>query len=225
MVRPNDKVFFALAALAGALVLLASTLSTWWVGLDAAVGAGEAQQSYNFNRDLRPIAYHELGSLIFPVGGVTLGLLGLTGLLRPSKSAVLAVAGVTTILFVQSLRTMGYFHDAGGIGVHSCEEPRLEGCIGFLAPAVRDLRADILRKPIAQDPEFLGPGKNSYRSGSRNGWTLMGWTIAVFSFVAWYRAALAVTGRVRVAFAVVGVIGLVVLLYLFAKLLEAVGEG
>jgi hypothetical protein len=53
----------------------------------------------------------------------------------------------------------------------------------------------------------------------------MGWTIAVFSFVAWYRAALAVTGRVRVAFAVVGVIGLVVLLYLFAKLLEAVGEG
>lgn len=225
MARLNDRVFFALAALAGALVLLASTLPTWRVGLDAAVGAGEAQQSYNFNRDLRPIAYHEAGSLVFPVTGAALGLLGLIGLLRPSMWGVLAVAGVTTVLFVQSLRTIGYFHDPGGTGTHSCEEARLEGCIGFLAPAVRDLRADILRKPIAREPEFLGPGESSYRSSGRSGWTLMGWTIAVFSFVAWFRAALAVTGRVGVAFAVIGVIGLVVLLYLFAKLLESAGEG
>jgi hypothetical protein len=225
MARPYDRVFFAFAAAVGALVLIASALPAWWVGLDAAVGAGEAQHSYNFNRDLRPIAYHEIGSLIFPVAGAALGLLGLIGLLRPSRWAVLAVAGLATILFVQSLRTISYFHYAGGIGVLTCEEPRLEGCIGFLAPAVRDLRADILRKPIAREPEFLGPGQRSYRSGGRSGWTLMGGTIAVFSFVAWFRAALAVTGRVGVAFAVVGVIGLVVLLYLFAKLLEAVGEG
>jgi hypothetical protein len=225
MARLNDRVFFGLAVAAGTLIIVASTLPTWWVGLDAAVGSGEAQRSWNFDRDLRPITYDEPGSLIFPIGGAAFVLLGLVGLLRPGRVAVLAVAAVATVLFVQSLRTIGYFHEAGGKGVHTCEEPRLEGCIGFLAPAVRDLRGELLRMPIAREPEFLGPGERDYRSGGRSGWTLMGWTIAVFSFVAWFRAALAVTGRVGVAFVVVGVIGLVVLLYLFAKLLEAVGEG
>ena len=225
MARLNDRVFFASSAVAGGLVLLGCVLPTWTVGLDAAVGAGEEQRAYNFDRDLHAITYGEPGSLVFPLGGIALGALGIVGLARPHRWVVFAVAGVATVLSVQAIRTTDYLRGGDEPGVYTCEAERLDDCVGFLAPAVRDLRAEILRKPIAQEPEFLGSGERSYRSGGRSGWTLMGWTIAVFSFVAWFRAALAMTGRVGVAFAVVGVIGLVVLLYLFAKLLEAAGEG
>jgi hypothetical protein len=222
MTRPNDRVFFAFAAAAGALILVASALPTFVIGLDAAVGAGDDQRAFSFNRTLRALTYAEPGSLAFPVGGALLGLLGLFGFRQPRTWAIVVVAALITALFVHNLRARDYVWggEEVGVGVSTCEQPRLEDCIGFLAPAVRDLRADILKKPIAREREFYGPETNEFRTHGRIGWTLIGWAIAVFSFVAWFRTAFLVTGRTVPSLLMVAAIGLILLAYLFLKVVE-----
>jgi hypothetical protein len=220
MARPNDRVFFALAAAAGALIILGSILPTFVVGLDAAVGAGDAQRAYNFSRTLRSIAYPEPGSLAFPLAGAILGLMGLLGGRQPRAWMIPLVAAVMTLLFVHAVRATDYIRDGDEVGVYTCDQPQLEDCIGFLAPAVRDLRADILRKPIAREREFHGPERNDFRTSGRIGWTLMGWTVAVFSFVAWFRTAFLITRRTWASLLVVTAVGLFVLAYLVLKILE-----
>lgn len=221
MARPNDRVFFALAAAAGCVLILGAALPTFRVGLDAAVGAGDDQDAYHFNRTLHALTYLEPGSLAFPVGGAFLVLAGLLGLRQPRVWLIVFVAAVTSGLFVHALRTTDYVREWDPVGVYSCEQQRLEDCIGFLAPAVEDLRADILRMPIAREREFYGPEEYEYRTGGRIGWTLTGWTIAVFSFVAWFRAVFLLTRRTWASLLVVAAIGLFVLAYLVFKVLES----
>jgi hypothetical protein len=218
--RPNDRVFFALAAAAGVLLILGSILPTFIVGLDAAVGAGDDQQAYHFNRTLHAVTYVEPGSLAFPLGGAILVATGILGLRQPRLWGIGLVAALMTALFVHALRAGDYFGGWDESGVHMCEQRRLEDCIGFLAPAVQDLRADILRKPIAREREFYGPAPEDFRAGGRVGWTVIGWTIAVFSFVAWFRAVFLLTRRTLASLLVVTAIGLIVLAYLFLKALE-----
>jgi hypothetical protein len=48
-------------------------------------------------------------------------------------------------------------------------------CVGYLAPAVRDFRADILRKPEARHPDYNGPLRSYYSIEHLTGWRLVGW--------------------------------------------------
>jgi hypothetical protein len=217
MARPNDRLFFAITAGVGALLLLGAILPTFVVGLDAAVGAGNDQRAYNFNRTLRAITYAEPGSLAFPLGGAMLLLTGLVGVARPRSWLIFVVAAAMTVLFIHTVRTTDYVRDGDEVGVYLCEQPKLDNCIGFLAPAVADLRADILRLPIAREREFLAPGRNDFRTGGRLGWMMIGWAIAVFSFVAWFRAAFLVTNQMLPSLLFVVAIGLFVLGYFFVK--------
>ena len=217
---PSDRVFFTFAALAGGLLIVGSILPTFIVGLDAAVGAGDDQQAYHFNRTLHAVMYLEPGSLAFPLGGAILVATGVLGLRQPRLWGIVLVAALMTALFVHALRAGDYFRGWDEFGVYTCEQRRLEDCIGFLAPAVQDLRADILRKPIAREREFYGPEPEEFRAAGRVGWTVIGWTIAVFSFVAWFRAVFLLTRRTWASLLAVAAIGLFVLAYLLLKLLE-----
>ena len=82
--------------------------------------------------------------------------------------------------------------------------------MGYLAPAVRDFRADILRKPEARDPDYLGPEPSYYSIEQLTGWRLVGWSVALFSLVAWFRAMLLVVPKKR--YAVLLYAGLLVLI-------------
>jgi hypothetical protein len=145
---------------------------------------------------------------------------GFLGLRRPSSAFVLVAAAASTVLFVHAVQTIDYLRGGTEPGVYTCSERRLEHCIGFLAPAVHDVRTEILRKPIANEPEFYGPDRSSYRSGGLIGWSIAGWTIAVYSFVAWFRGVLVFTRRWWIAVAVDAAIGLAVLGYLAWKVLQ-----
>jgi len=210
MAKPNDRVFFAFCAAAGALILLGSALPTFELYLSAAIGAGDSQRSFDYHRDLHLLTYAELGGLLFPLSGAALLVAGIAGVLRPRVWLIVAVAALTVPVFVQTVKTVDYARSPGGGGVYGCEQPELKDCVGYLAPAVRDFRADILRKPEARDPDYLGPEPSEYSIAQLTGWRLVGWTAALFSFVAWFRAILLVVPKLR--YAVLLYTGLLVLI-------------
>jgi hypothetical protein len=82
MPRPSDRVFFAVTAIAGLLVLAACLLPAFELYLYATVGAGNDQRVYDFHRDLRFATYYEAGALVFPLTGIVLLATGVAGVLR-----------------------------------------------------------------------------------------------------------------------------------------------
>jgi hypothetical protein len=210
MAKPIDRVFFVFCAAAGALILLGSALPTFELYLSAAIGAGDAQRSFGYHRDLDLLTYAEPGALVFPLSGAAFLAIGIAGALRPRGWLIVAAAVVSVPVFVQTVRTVDYARSPGDIGVYACEQPELKNCVGYLAPAVRDFRADILRKPEARDPEYLGPEPSEYNIKQLTGWRLVGWSVALFSLVAWFRAIWLVVPKKR--YAVLLYAGLVVLI-------------
>jgi hypothetical protein len=210
MAKPIDRVFFVFCAAAGALILLGSALPTFELYLSAAIGAGDAQRSFGYHRDLDLLTYAEPGALVFPLSGAAFLAIGIAGALRPRGWLIVAAAVLSVPVFVQTVRTVDYARSPGDIGVYACEQPELKNCVGYLAPAVRDFRADILRKPEARDPEYLGPEPSDYNIKQLTGWRLVGWSVALFSLVAWFRAIWLVVPKKR--YAVLLYAGLVVLI-------------
>ena len=199
MAKRSDRVFFALCAAAGALILIGSALPTLELFLDASIGAEDSQRSFDYYRELHLLTYAELGGLVFPLSGAALLAAGILGALRPRRWLIVAVAVLTIPIFVQTVKTDDYARSPGGGGVYACDEPELEDCIGYLAPAVQDLRADILRKPEAREPEYRGPEPSYYSIEQLTGWRLVAWSVVLFSLVAWFRALLLFVPKKRYA--------------------------
>jgi hypothetical protein len=210
MAKPIDRVFFVFCAAAGALILLGSALPTFELYLSAAIGAGDAQRGFDYHRDVHLLTYAEPGGLVFPLSGAAFLAVGIAGALRPRAWLIVAAAVLTVPVFVQTVRTVDYARSPGDIGVYACEQPKLGNCVGYLASAVQDFRADILRKPEARKPEYLGPEPSEYNIKQLTGWQLIGWTVALFSLVAWFRALLLVVPKKR--YAVLIYVGLLVLI-------------
>jgi hypothetical protein len=195
--KPNDRVFFAFCAAAGALILIGSALPTFELYLFAVIGGGDSQRSFDYYRDLHLLTYAEPGGLLFPVSGAALLAAGIAGVLRPRDRLVVVAAVLTVPVFVQTVKTIDYTQGSGGGGVSSCEQLELETCVGYLAPAVRDFRADILRKPEARHPDYVVPTGAEFSIEHLTGWRLVGWSAALFSLVAWFRAILLVVPNQR----------------------------
>ena len=209
MAKPNDRIFFVFCAAAGALILLGSALPTFKLYLDASIGAGDSQRVFKYCRDLHLLTYAEPGGLVFPLSGLALLAAGIAGALRPRRWLVVAAAVLTVPVFVQAVKTVDYAKSPDG-GVYACEQPELERCVGYLAPAVGDFRADILRKPEARHADYLGPERSSYSIEPLTGWRIVGWSVVLFSLVAWLRAMLLVVPKRR--YAVLLYAGLLVLI-------------
>ena len=193
MARPNDRIFFALCAGAGLLILFGCMLPAFELRLDASVGGGDAQRVYDYSRELRLLTYAEPGGLVFPSVAVALLAIGIAGAVRPSTWLVVAAVALTVPLFVQTVRTLD-FADQG-----ACDEPPPESCVGYLAPAARDFREDVTRRPESRLPGYNPPvGLPGIRR--LGGWGLIAWTATLISLVAWFRAIVIVAPRPRVAF-------------------------
>jgi hypothetical protein len=194
--KPNDRVFFAFCAAAGALILLGSALPTFELYLSASIGGGDSQRVFDYHRDLHLLTYAEPGALVFPISGAALLAIGIAGALRPRAWLIVAAAVLTVPVFVQTVKTVDYAKSPEG-GVYGCEQPELEACVGYLAPAVQDFRADILRKPEARHPDYNAPLGSYYSIEHLIGWRLVGWSVAIFSLVAWFRAMVLVVPKRR----------------------------
>jgi hypothetical protein len=167
---------------------------------------------------VRAATYGEPGALVFLVTGGALIAAGIVGFLRGAEKWLIPLVGAVTIVaFVQTVRTIDYL-DWDDVGVFVCQQEELDDCIGYLAPAVRSLRAEILRRPIAREPGFNEPGRGEYKTRGRIGWQVTGWAVAIFSLVAWFRTLLLITGRVRRSLLLL--LGIVVII-LFVLVIQA----
>ena len=210
-VKPNDRTFFVICGVAGALILLGCALPTFELYLDAALGGGDSQRVFHYYRDLHLGTYREPGARLFMLAGLAFLAIGIFGFMKPRRWLVVVVTAISIVAFVQTVKTVDYARSPGEVGVYSCQEESLGSCLGYLAPAVQELRADILRKPEAKEPEYLGPGPGAFNIRKLGGWQLVGWSVAIFSLLTWFRTVLLVVPSPRKAAVVYGLVLLVVL--------------
>jgi hypothetical protein len=215
-----DRRFWIVCALGGTLLLVGSVLPTIEVGQGAYVGAGDSQQSFDYNRTLRFVTYIQPGSLLFGLGGLALVALSIAGFVRGTRAAlVLAAAALSIAFVVEAVRISDELRWSDSTGVFTCEEP-LERCRPFIAPAIRDLQADIRRRAEAREAEFaLLGGRNGYRARGKVGWQLILWTSVLLAAVTLYRAFLLVLRPVWAGLALV-VCAILALAFLALQVLQ-----
>lgn len=206
----GDRVFFGLCALAGVLILVGSVLHGFELYLNASIGTGEAYRSFEYERELRLVTYLEPQTLLFPLLGAAFVILGAAGVLMPRRWMIVIALLLSMPAYVQAVRAWDYADAAERPGIYLCDEPELERCIAFFAPAVREFRADVLRKPEAREPSYEGPTRYEYSVEPLGGWRLVGWTVLALSLVVWFRAILLAIRRPWLAALVFLVVVLVV---------------
>ena len=168
-------------------MLLGCAMPTIEIGQGAIIGAGDTQRGFDYDRSIRFAAYSEPPALLFVLGGIALVVLAVFGLVRGSGAVLILAAAVLSFAFVVEVVRIGD-QLRWTSGVYSCQELRLEECAPFVAPAVRDLQADILERPEAGDPEFELLAREGYRARGKLGWSLIAWASAIIALVTAFRA-------------------------------------
>jgi hypothetical protein len=214
-----DRLFWIACAFGGVLLLVGCLVPTIEIGQSAYVGAGDAQESFHYERTIRFAGYAQPGALLFLVGGVVLVLLSAAAFLRRSRAVlILAAAALSLAFVVETVRIGDELEWSDGTGVSACDVP-LEQCVPFIARATRDLQEEIRRKPEARRPEFELLEKNGYRARGKAGWPLVLWASIMLALATTFRAFLLVL-RPLWAGVAVGVCTLLTLAYLLLQALE-----
>ena len=162
------------------------------------------------------MTYLEPDTLLFPLVGSAFVVLGVAGTVRPRSWMVVTALLLTMPAYVQSVRVLDYADHAERPGIYHCDEPELESCIAFFAPAVREFRADVLRRPEAREPGYEGPTRYEYSVDPLGGWLLVAWTVLAISLVVWFRAILLAVPRPWLAVLVFLAVLLVIAFYTVA---------
>jgi len=217
--RRGDRWLWLACLVAGVLVLIGCALPTVEVGQDAIIGAGDTQRGFEYDRSVRFATYLEPGTMLFVLGAAALVLVAVIALARGSTPVlVLAAAVLSFALVVQVVRVADELDWPDG-GVYSCEKRRLEDCIPILARAVRDLQADIGRRPEAAEPGFELLEQEGYRARGKGGWSLIVWACVAAVLVTAFAAFRLVLRPVWAGVAVAAG-ALVFLAVLFLRALE-----
>jgi hypothetical protein len=215
----EDRRFWLACAAAGVVLLLGCALPTIEVGQGAFIGAGDEQRGFDYDRSVRFATYREPGSMLFLLGAIGLILLAAVALVRGSRALLIVAVAVLSFAFVVEAARIDDELRWSDSGVYACGD-RLEDCVPFVAPAVRDLQADILERPEAAEAEFELLDRNGYRARGKVGWELIVWTSVTLALVTAFRAFRLVLRPVWAAAAVT----LGALLFLAVLLLEALED-
>ena len=150
---------------------MATFLPAFRVRLEASIGAGDSQQTFDYVRTWSLVEYGTALAIAPVVASVLLTIVAAAGLRAGTATALLVALGVLALGLSAFTTTAGFNEGSlGGSGQESC--PSWNDCGGVvLGPAVRELRGDALEKPEAKDPEYeLLPG---YAAGRRFGWLVI----------------------------------------------------
>jgi hypothetical protein len=187
---------------------VATFLPAFQVRLEASIGAGDTQQTFDYERTWSIIGYGTWPAVAAVVASVLLTVVAVAGLRAGTSTALLVAVGVIALGLSVFTTTAGFNEGSlGGSGQESC--PSWGDCGGsVLGPAVRELHRDALKEPEAKDPEYeLLPG---YASEPRFGWHV----IEALAHLVLIAAAYAVFRRRRelqvagLAFAVLAVVAI-----------------
>lgn len=217
--RPADQSFWLACAAGGVLVLVACALPTIEIGQGAYIGAGDTQRSFDYDRTIHFATYVRPGSLLFLLGALVLAVASVAGIRRGPHRLLVLVAAAVSIAFVVETIRIGDELRWGDGGVYTCSEGTLERCVPFIAPAVRDLQADIRRSPEAREAGFELLEVEGYRARGKLGWWVILWSSIVLAGVTAFRAFMLFL-RPLWAGVAVALCGLAVLVYLLLEAFE-----
>lgn len=165
------RLYWTAAALCGGACVVATFLPAFSVRLEASIGAGDTQQTFDYERTWSLVEYGTALAIAAVVASVLLTVVAVAGLRAGTSTALLATLGVIA-LGLSVFTTAAGFNEGwiGSSGQESC--PSWNDCGGsVLGPAVRELHRDALEKPEAKDPEYeLLPG---YAASRRSGWLVL----------------------------------------------------
>lgn len=168
---PTRRLFWTAAALGGGACVVATLLPAFRVRLEASIGGGEAQQTFDYVRTWSLLEYRTGPAFAAVVASVLLMVVAVAGLRAGTSTALLVAVGVIALGLSVFSTTAGFNEGSiGASGQESC--PSWSGCGGpVLGPAVRELHSDALRTPEAKDPDYeLLPG---YAAAPRLGWLVI----------------------------------------------------
>jgi hypothetical protein len=186
----------------------ATFLPAFRVRLEGSVGAGDTQQTFDYERTWSLVEYGTWLAVAAVVASVLLIVVAVAGVRVGTTTALLVALGVIALGLSAFTTAAGFNEDMlGGSGQEIC--PSWSDCGGsVLGPAVRELHRDALEKPEAKDPEYLlDPG---YAAEPRLGWRVIELVANVLLVVAAFalfrrRRELRVAGP---AFAVLAVVAI-----------------
>ncbi len=217
--RSADRGFWLACAAGALLVLVGCSLATIEIGQGALIGADETQRSFDYDRTIQLATYVRPGSLLFLLGAIALATVSFAAMRRGSRPLFVLVAAAISIAFLVETIRIGDELRWSESGVYSCDEGSLERCAPFIAPAVRDLQAEILRCPEARESGFELLAREGYRARGKLGWSLVLWATFALALVTAFRAFMLVL-RPLWAGVAVAVCGLAVLAYLLLNALS-----
>jgi hypothetical protein len=168
---PAGRLYWTAAALGGAACVAATFLPAFQARLEASIGAGDTQQTFDYERTWSLVGYGTGLAVAAVVASILLTVVAVAGLRGGTSTALLVALGVIALVLSVFTTTAGFNEGStGGSGQEGC--PSWEGCGGLvLGPAVRELHRDALAEPEAEDPEYeLLPG---YAAGPRFGWRVI----------------------------------------------------
>jgi hypothetical protein len=165
------RLYWTAAALCGGACVVATFLPAFRVRLEASIGAGDTQQTFDYVRTWSLVEYGTTFAIAAVGACVLLTVVAVAGLRAGTSTALLVAVGVLALGLSVFTTTAGFNESGlGGSGQESC--PSWNDCGGaVLGPAVRDLHGDALDEPEAKDPEYeLLPG---YAADRRFGWLVI----------------------------------------------------
>jgi hypothetical protein len=155
-----------------ATALVCALLPSIRLGISGYVGAGAAQRTYDFDRDLALVPDLLPHSLVLVVPAALLLVAAAAGIAMGSRSLAVVVAAVAGVaLLLGAWRVDDSLAPIERGGVLGCDRP----CAGFvLQPAVRALHEEALRTAQARQPGFAFLGaENGYRARGLGPWAVL----------------------------------------------------
>jgi hypothetical protein len=189
--RGKDVLGWAAIGLAGASLVVACLLPAFVIAIEAFVGAGAAQRSFRYERELTIAGDLRPSGLVLLCAGVAVVALAVVGCVRGSRPALVVAsfviaAALTVLVFDTFDRRLDWPGNRGVIGYEDNSGGPL------LGRALSDLRADARRSPEAQNAGWtLSSGEDGYAARGLVGWRLFAWsTLAVLWLTAFRLARL-----------------------------------
>ena len=224
MSRTAVRAFWGACAAGGVLIVTGWWLPAAALHLEGSIGAGDTQETFDYDRTISFAADRSLSSLALLAAGLALVVLAGVGArslsARPLFVIAFAVASCALIHLDQSARFNSFDEDEPGVYACDAASQRDPGaCAGsLLRPAIRDLAAEVRGGAVGQRAGFeLLEG---YRASPRIGYRVIEYSLVVVLLLAAYASIRLLVRRWWVALIAVALGTLAVLVWLFLQALS-----
>jgi hypothetical protein len=173
-------------AIAAGVLCVSCLLPTFQIAVEAFVGAGSAQRSFRYERQLSIVPDSGFAGALVLAAGLTLFALGVAGAARgwdawPSAASLVVALGLLVLVFDTEDHRLGWPGPHGVIG----HEEKTAGPL--LARGLDDLKRDAGASREAAEPGWtLSGGEHGYAARGLSGWSSFLWATLALCWLTGY---------------------------------------